>query len=143
QSGLVFRRPTASRAPERARLACQRLRRRGASRLRGNAKSPRFSRPRTGRLSVGSGKSGARSRPAHGAGAVAGARSDRRPTYGSRMSDLTYEDLDEVEERVAAHQGAKQRHARDPRLGWLCKCTTDGRGTPLPNLANAMIALRS
>jgi predicted P-loop ATPase len=59
------------------------------------------------------------------------------------MSDTAYEELDEVEERLAAHQGAKQRHARGPRLGWLGKCTTDNQGRALPNLANAMIALRS
>jgi predicted P-loop ATPase len=59
------------------------------------------------------------------------------------MSDCAYEDLDEVEEKLAAHRSAKQRHARGPSSGWLAKCTTDNQGRVLPNLANAMVALRS
>jgi predicted P-loop ATPase len=59
------------------------------------------------------------------------------------MIDFSYEYLDEAEERLAARRGAKHRHARGPSLGWLGKCTADNQGRPLPNLANAMIALRS
>ena len=59
------------------------------------------------------------------------------------MIDFLYDDLDEVEERLAAQQGAKRRQARGPSSRWLRKCTTDRQGRPLPNLANVMIALRN
>ena len=59
------------------------------------------------------------------------------------MTDLTYEDLDGVEQRLAVRRRAMHRPARPTSLGWLGKCATDNQGRPFPNLANAMIALRS
>jgi len=59
------------------------------------------------------------------------------------LTDITYEDLDEVEGRFAEQRRAKRGRARDSSLEWLGKCETDKQGNPFPNLANAMIALRS
>lgn len=59
------------------------------------------------------------------------------------MTDLTYEDLDGVERRLAERRRAMHRPARPTSLGWIGKCATDNQGRPFPNLANAMIALRS
>ena len=59
------------------------------------------------------------------------------------MSDVAYEGLDEAEGRLAEQSRPKRRRARDGSLEWVGKCETDRQGKPFPNLANAMIALRS
>jgi predicted P-loop ATPase len=49
--------------------------------------------------------------------------------------------------RVADEEAAKKRRRRannpHARAGWLADCAKDGRGEPLPSLANAMVALRN
>ena len=59
------------------------------------------------------------------------------------MTDLTYDDLDEVERKLAGRRRAKRRRPPASSLCWLGKCTTDGYGKLFPNLANAMVALRN
>jgi predicted P-loop ATPase len=59
------------------------------------------------------------------------------------LTDITYDDLEVVERRFAAQNRAKRRRTTIPNSDWLSKCETDKQGRPFPNLANAMIALRS
>ena len=47
-------------------------------------------------------------------------------------------------ERVSSQRHHNKANGKTPRcVDWLGKCETDKQGKPFPNLANAMIALRS
>ena len=60
----------------------------------------------------------------------------------------TFEEFDDkfrtARGRVSSQRHRKQANGKTPSgVDWLGICETDKQGKPFPNLANAMIALRS
>src|SRR5438046_2144984 len=57
------------------------------------------------------------------------------------IDDIRHEQSDSTRRRAKTNGRANQDSAND--FNWLSRCATDAKGNPIPNLANAMIALRS